>query len=136
GERWRWAGLAAAANAQTPAARRRAQRNRLGDLERGLAAARAEIGQKREAVERAQAELHAAVAAEAQARARLRLRRHRGMELGLRALDRLAFLADLGARRGKPAFEIAQPVALGAAPRRRSLRICGRRQAGPAPPLA
>ncbi len=72
GDLWRWDGFAAAANAQTPAARRLAQRNRLGDLERDFAAARAEIGAKRGAVERAQAELDAAVAAEGNARARRR----------------------------------------------------------------
>src|SRR5439155_11519146 len=72
GDLWRWDGFVAAANAQTPAARRLAQRNRLGELEREFAAARAEIGPKREAVARAQAELDAAVAAEAEARARRR----------------------------------------------------------------
>src|SRR5207248_2566983 len=57
GDLWRWDGFAAAASAQTPAARRLAQRNRLGDLERELAAARAAIGQKRGAGEHAEAEL-------------------------------------------------------------------------------
>jgi chromosome segregation protein len=72
GDLWRWDGFAAAANAQTPAARRLAQRNRLAELERELAAARAEIGEKRDAATRAQAELDAALAAEGQARARRR----------------------------------------------------------------
>jgi chromosome segregation protein len=72
GDLWRWDGFAAAANAQTPAARRLAQRNRLGELERELAAARAEVGGKRDAVARAQAELDGAVAAEGEARARRR----------------------------------------------------------------
>jgi chromosome segregation protein len=72
GDLWRWDGFAAAANAQTPAARRLAQRNRFGDLERELAAARAEVGGKRDAVARAQADLDAALAAEADARARRR----------------------------------------------------------------
>src|SRR5262249_36501875 len=48
GDLWRWDGFAAAANAQTPAARRLAQRNRFGDLERDVAAARAEVGGKRD----------------------------------------------------------------------------------------
>jgi chromosome segregation protein len=72
GDLWRWDGFAAAAGAQTPAARRLAQRNRLGDLERELDAARADIGRKRGAVEHAQAKLDAAIAAEAEARARRR----------------------------------------------------------------
>src|SRR5439155_4320982 len=52
GDLWRWDGFAAAANAPTAAARRLAQRNRLADIERELAAARSEAAIRRGAVER------------------------------------------------------------------------------------
>ena len=69
----------------------------------------------------------------APARACVPLGRHRGIELGLRALDRAALCADFGARRGEVALEIAEPVALRQPPRRRRLRVRRRRKAVPAP---
>ncbi len=43
GDLWRWDGFVAAAEAPTPAARRLAEKNRLGDLEREAEAARAAV---------------------------------------------------------------------------------------------
>src|SRR5207248_488810 len=126
GDLWRWDGFAAAANAQTAAARRLAQRNRLGDLERELAGARAEISAKRNAVERAEVELAAAIGAHAEARARSRTETR-------------------GARRGPRRSPGARPRggAAGAPPRRdrgrtdrvartREFRQCSGRDARPA----
>jgi chromosome segregation protein len=72
GDLWRWDGFAAAANAPTAAARRLAQKNRFADLERELAAARGEVETRRGAVDGADAEVRAAIAAEAEARTRRR----------------------------------------------------------------
>ncbi len=53
GALWRWDGYTAAADAPTAAARRLEQRNRLADLETGLAAAREQAAQARAAFEAA-----------------------------------------------------------------------------------
>ena len=68
GDLWRWDGFAAASNAPTAAARRLAAKNRLADLDAELAHARTDADGKRRAVEAAEAELAAAVAAEGEAR--------------------------------------------------------------------
>ena len=68
GDLWRWDGFAAAANAPTAAARRLAAKNRLADLDAELGQARGDAEAKRRAVETAEAELAAAVAAEGEAR--------------------------------------------------------------------
>ena len=44
GDLWRWDGFVAAAEAPTAAARRLAEKNRLGDLEREAEAARQAVG--------------------------------------------------------------------------------------------
>ncbi len=72
GDLWRWDGFAAAANAPTAAARRLAEKNRLADIERELATARAELETRRAALANADAELAAAISAETQSRARRR----------------------------------------------------------------
>src|SRR5947208_1449414 len=68
GDLWRWDGFAAASNAPTAAARRLAAKNRLADLDAELGHARTDLDGKRRAVETAQADLTAAVAAEGEAR--------------------------------------------------------------------
>jgi chromosome segregation protein len=68
GDLWRWDGFAAASNAPTAAARRLAAKNRLADLDAELGHARSDAEGKRRAVEAAEAELAAAVAAEGEAR--------------------------------------------------------------------
>lgn len=64
GDLWRWDGLVAAAEAPTPAARRLAEKNRLGDLEREAQAAREAAEAAREAFDAAQLTVRQAVAAE------------------------------------------------------------------------
>ena len=61
GDLWRWDGLTLPADAPTPAARRLAERNRLGAVERSAADARAEADRLRASVERArERSVHAA----------------------------------------------------------------------------
>jgi chromosome segregation protein len=67
GDLWRWDGFAAASNAPTAAARRLAAKNRLADIDAELSAARTDAEGKRRAVEAAEVELTAAVAAEGEA---------------------------------------------------------------------
>lgn len=80
GDLWRWDGLTMAAEAPTPAARRLAEKNRLGDLERAAQAARESAEAARQALEAAQAEIRQAVQAEGQA-----LERQRELRRGLDA---------------------------------------------------
>src|SRR5262245_26081059 len=68
GDLWRWDGFAVASNAPSAAARRLAAKNRLADLDTELSHARSEADAKRRAVEAAETELAAAVAAEGEAR--------------------------------------------------------------------
>src|SRR3989440_1491476 len=63
GDLWRWDGFAAASNAPTAAARRLAAKNRLADLDAELGQARNDAETRRRAVEAAETELAAAVAA-------------------------------------------------------------------------
>src|SRR4029079_17986589 len=68
GDVWRWDGFVASAHAPTGAARRLAERARLVDIEHELEQARTDAGNKRQALEDAEAELKAASAAESAAR--------------------------------------------------------------------
>ena len=68
GDLWRWDGFTAAAEAPTPAARRLAEKNRLGDLTEEAVRARAAADVLKAEAERRQAVLRAAAAAEAEAR--------------------------------------------------------------------
>jgi chromosome segregation protein len=68
GDVWRWDGFVAAAHAPTGAARRLAERARLVDIENELEQARIDAAAKRQALETAEAELTAALAAETSAR--------------------------------------------------------------------
>ncbi|UTD25841.1 chromosome segregation protein SMC [Bradyrhizobium sp. WD16] len=68
GDVWRWDGFVAAAHAPTGAARRLAQRARLGEIEAELEDARFDAAAKREALENAEQELRAAAAGETSAR--------------------------------------------------------------------
>lgn len=68
GDVWRWDGLVAAAHAPTGAARRLAERARLGDIEAELEVARTDAVERRNDLEAADASLKAAAAAESAAR--------------------------------------------------------------------
>src|SRR5215213_334097 len=67
GDLWRWDGFTAAADAPSAAARRLAEKNRLGDLERDAAEARAIADRERAEAESAQAAVRAAASAESAA---------------------------------------------------------------------
>lgn len=67
GDVWRWDGYTAAAEAPSAAARRLAEKNRLGDIERDARAARAKANDLKALTDHAQSETRAATAAEAQA---------------------------------------------------------------------
>ncbi|WP_315834592.1 chromosome segregation protein SMC [Bradyrhizobium prioriisuperbiae] len=68
GDVWRWDGFVASAHAPTGAARRLAQRNRLGEIEAELEDARFDVAAKREALEIAEEGLKTAAFAETAAR--------------------------------------------------------------------
>ncbi len=72
GDLWRWDGFVAAADAPTPAARRLAEKNRLGDLMREAEAARQAVELVRIEAVRAAAALSEAAASEAEWRRRAR----------------------------------------------------------------
>jgi chromosome segregation protein len=77
GDLWRWDGFTQAAEAPTPAARRLAEKNRLADLRKEAAAARAAADALAEAAEAAQESVHAAALGESEAReAQRRSRAH------------------------------------------------------------
>ncbi len=67
---WRWDGFTQAAEAPTPAARRLAEKNRLGDLTIEAEAARRTADDLKAAADQAQADLVAAATAESEARRR------------------------------------------------------------------
>jgi chromosome segregation protein len=75
GDLWRWDGFVAAAEAPTPAARRLAEKNRLGDLEREAEAARQAAQVVRAEAQRAAARLSEAAAQETQSRQHARAAR-------------------------------------------------------------
>ncbi|MBV9246043.1 MAG: chromosome segregation protein SMC, partial [Methylobacteriaceae bacterium] len=68
GDLWRWDGLTAAAEAPRPAARRLAQRNRLGDLAAAAQDAQRALAERQQTAHDAATKLQAAAAAEADAR--------------------------------------------------------------------
>ncbi len=68
GDLWRWDGFVAAAEAPTPAARRLAEKNRLGDLNEQAEAARILADEHRVRMDAAQVQLREAAMAETQAR--------------------------------------------------------------------
>jgi chromosome segregation protein len=72
GDLWRWDGFAQAAEAPTPAARRLAEKNRLGDLEIEAETARQAAAALRQAADHIHAELATAAGAEQAARQRLK----------------------------------------------------------------
>ncbi len=72
GDLWRWDGLTAAAEAPTAAARRLAERNRLGDLDKAAAEARQSLLAVRGEMESLQAVVARAAGAEAAAREEVR----------------------------------------------------------------
>ena len=72
GDLWRWDGFTQAAEAPTPAARRLAERNRLGDLASAAAAARAAADVSRAEANAAQAGLRDATGADVAARGALK----------------------------------------------------------------
>ncbi len=72
GDLWRWDGYVAAAHAPTGAARRLAQRSRLAEIDGELVTARAEVDEKRKALDTAQSAFDAAGHTEAETRARER----------------------------------------------------------------
>src|SRR5450830_730256 len=72
GDLWRWDGYVAAAHAPTGAARRLAQRSRFAEIDGELVTARAEVDDKRRALNSAQAAFDAASHTETETRARER----------------------------------------------------------------
>jgi chromosome segregation protein len=81
GDIWRWDGFASAAEAPSPAARRLAEKNRLGDLEREAQAAREAAEAARDGLEAATQAARTAAQAEATALEAARLAR-RGLDQG------------------------------------------------------
>ncbi|HZZ62582.1 MAG TPA: chromosome segregation SMC family protein [Roseiarcus sp.] len=75
GDLWRWDGFVAAAEAPTPAARRLAEKNRLGDLQREAETARGAVEAARAEGARAATALREAAASETDWRARTRAAR-------------------------------------------------------------
>ena len=72
GDLWRWDGFVAAAHAPTGAARRLAQRSRFAEIDAELVSARAEVEDKRKALEAARSRFETAGHTEAETRARER----------------------------------------------------------------
>jgi chromosome segregation protein len=72
GDLWRWDGFIAAAHAPTGAARRLAQRSRFAEIDGELATARAEVDDKRNSLQAAQASFDAASTSETETRTRER----------------------------------------------------------------
>jgi len=97
GDLWRWDGLVVAADAPTPAARRLASRNRLGELEGQIAEARSDVGERRAAHEAARRREGEAVASERELRERLR----RAVRAETEARERLAQLTHEAEKLGQ-----------------------------------
>ena len=108
GDVWRWDGLTLAADAPTPAARRLAEKNRLGAVEKLAAEARAEADRLRQTVEAARSRVGQAVVAEKQARDAARIARQAfevareahgvAERAGAKTTARLSALAEAEAR--------------------------------------
>ena len=90
GDLWRWDGFVADAHAPTGAARRLSQRSRLSEIEAELPAARADVDDKRKALEMLQAAFQTVANAETETRSRER-------ELN-RQTSRLSALAEAHSR--------------------------------------
>ncbi|MCX7323282.1 MAG: chromosome segregation protein SMC [Hyphomicrobiales bacterium] len=111
GDLWRWDGFVAAAEAPTPAARRLAEKNRLGDLEREAQAAREAAEAAREALDAAQAMVRQSAVEEAAAIEAARDRRRRFDQ----ARDQLATaerrITDMASRRASLAEGVGRLAA-------------------------
>ena len=104
GDVWRWDGFVAAAHAPTGAARRLAERARLVDIENELEQARIDAGNKRQALEEAEAELQARFRGgdrrtRCLARRAAQRRRHAPAPRRYRARDQSPRRAEVGADR-------------------------------------
>ena len=110
GDLWRWDGFVAAAEAPSAAAKRLAERNRLGELEQQAEAARQAVAPRREAAEAAQASLRRSGRARAQFSEAWRSLNREAEQLRERAAaaerqasqlaSRLSVLAEAGSRLG------------------------------------
>ena len=121
GDLWRWDGFTAAAHAPTAAARRLAEKNRLGELTETLDEARREAARLKAALDEAETRLRAAASAEAAARDGARVAR-RGLDAVREALtaaerrsaeraQRLSALAEAKARLSESREEAAAELA-------------------------
>jgi len=90
GDVWRWDGYVSAAEAPTPAARRLAERNRLGEMEAASSAARERLAALKADADRMAQDARAAASAEQEARAAVRTTRHTADQFrdGLAAAER------------------------------------------------
>ncbi len=111
GDLWRWDGFVAAAEAPTPAARRLAEKNRLGDLEREAQAAREAAEAARESLDEAQGRVRQSAVEEAAAIEAAREQRRRFDQ----ARDQLAAaerrITDMASRRASLAEGIGRLAA-------------------------
>ncbi|BBF91494.1 chromosome segregation SMC family protein [Blastochloris tepida] len=121
GDLWRWDGFVAAAHAPTAAARRLAEKNRLGDLTETLDEARREAARLKSVLDEAETRLRAAASAETAAREGVRTAR-RQLDAAREALataerrtaeraQRLSALAEAKARLGDSREEAAASLA-------------------------
>ncbi|ALK10445.1 chromosome segregation SMC family protein [Blastochloris viridis] len=121
GDLWRWDGFTAAAHAPTAAARRLAEKNRLGELNDTLETARREAARFKAALDEAETRLRTAAAAETQAREAARATR-RQLDQAREALaaaerrtaeraQRLSALAEAKARLGEAREDAAAELA-------------------------
>jgi chromosome segregation protein len=121
GDLWRWDGFVAAAHAPTAAARRLAEKNRLGDLTETLDEARREAARLKSVLDEAETRLRAAASAETAAREGVRTAR-RQLDAAREALataerrtaeraQRLSALAEAKARLGDSREEAAAGLA-------------------------
>ncbi|MBL8589872.1 MAG: chromosome segregation protein SMC, partial [Methylobacteriaceae bacterium] len=129
GDLWRWDGLVAAAEAPSAAARRLAEKNRLGDLQIEAEAARESAETLREAAEAAQAALRGAAEQETEARAAQRAalrgleeargraaaaeRKRNEVAARLSALDEAASRLDSGVSEARERMEAAAEALAG-----------------------
>jgi len=110
GALWRWDGLVVAAEAETPAARRLRQRNRLAAVRAELAEARARRAAEAEAQDKARTALGEAQTAEARARERLR-ETERARDVAREERARASARAAARAQRGENLRETAERLA-------------------------
>src|SRR5271165_1867106 len=108
GDLWRWDGFVAAADAPTPAARRLAEKNRLGDLMREAEAARQGVEVVRADAARAAAALREAAASEAECRQRARAALTEFERKRTQTLTRLSAVEEAASRAGASRDEAAE----------------------------